>query len=157
MKQRTYVSAVKDGPAVRAPSEKPEQPEEKDKIASPVGDAILKELSAADVFIGMRVRTISGKDKEALHDKEAEVTVVNLASLHVLLCEGPRRGDTIKRTYKQIAVIQHDPKKTEWPEARRSPKRERQGDEEDGASKRAKGEARAAAIFAKAPVSEQND
>ena len=50
------------------------------------------------------MRTISGVDKAELHDKLAEVTVVNDSSLWVKLKEGIRSGDSIKRTYKQIRI-----------------------------------------------------
>ena len=61
-------------------------------------------LTAADVRVDMEVRTISGIDKDQLHDKLCVITHVNEASLWVKLKEGPLSGTPLKRSYKQIRI-----------------------------------------------------
>ena len=56
--------------------------------------------------VGMLVKTISRVNKDALHDKKARINVVNASSAQVEFLEGPLRGETRKRTFKQMQALE---------------------------------------------------
>ena len=63
-------------------------------------------LSQKEIFVGMKVRTVSHVNKSELDDKLAMVTVANKASLWVKFLEGPKESHNLKRTYSQIKLCE---------------------------------------------------
>jgi hypothetical protein len=61
-----------------------------------------KEVTQADVSIGMEILVIAGQHKEKYHNMKATIKSASLASLRVVLLEGPAEGEELKRTYKQV-------------------------------------------------------
>ena len=115
----------------------------------------------SDVRVGMVVKTVSGINKGELHDKKAEITMVNPASVWVRLLEGPLAGtenDEMKRTYKQIRPFTEDrPAPSTVPPAGQKRAADASGDAAEAAAKKAKAAERAKEIFGKRPVGTDND
>ena len=63
------------------------------------------DLTMDDLTVGAEVIVLApGKDKHKYHEKSAVVVVLNKASCHVELKDGPAAGEQIKRTFKQIRL-----------------------------------------------------
>ena len=69
-------------------------------------DGEADEISQHSWTVGMLVKTISRVNKDALHDKKAQIKVVNASSAQVEFLEGPLRGETRKRTFKQMQALE---------------------------------------------------
>ena len=63
-------------------------------------------LSQKEIFVGMKVRTVSHVNKSQLHDKLAVVTVMNKIWLWVKLLEGDMINHSLKRSYSQIKLYE---------------------------------------------------